>query len=210
MSDAEKDGSTSFWKTLPGVLTAVAGLLTAVGGFLVVLVQVFGGPGPVSASPPPGVTAETSVAATAEDPAPAPTDAASPAPASTAPPAATSGPPAEPGVLHRDRLELRNADFADLETGRLGSPPPNDDLYLGGTEELLGPYGITVATGPISKATCQAALTDRIDHKVYLSKVGDDQWVCIQTKEGHLAGMELAQPAGPGQPSVIFDYVVWS
>jgi hypothetical protein len=33
------DGKQSFWTTLPGILTGIAGLITAIGGFLIILNQ---------------------------------------------------------------------------------------------------------------------------------------------------------------------------
>jgi hypothetical protein len=59
---AEGEGSNSFWKTVPGILTALAAVITAVGGMVAVLFQV----GIIGHSPArPPVAAQTQVAPSA-------------------------------------------------------------------------------------------------------------------------------------------------
>jgi hypothetical protein len=173
---AAESGSTTFWKTVPGILTGVAALLSAIAGLIVVLVQVFGTPG----QDPPDDTAARS----------------------------TTSAPAKAGELHRDRIEMRDADYADLETGKVGQPP-GTDFYLHGTDQLVTGYPMAPVSGPITKASCVEALSSREDRGAHISKVGDDQWLCVQTDEGNLAGMRIVQRPGPGKPSVGFEYVLW-
>jgi hypothetical protein len=181
---AAESGSTTFWKTVPGILTGVAALLSATAGLIVVLVQVFGMPGQ---DPAARSTTESSIAETTDT---------------------TTSAPAEAGVLHRDRIEMRDADYADLETGKVGLPP-GTDFYLHGTDQLVTGYPMAPVSGPITKASCVEALSSREDRGAHISKVGDDQWLCVQTDEGNLAGMRIVQRPGPGKPSVGFEYVLW-
>jgi hypothetical protein len=66
--------------------------------------------------------------------------------------AATTSAPAETGVLHRDRIEMRDTDYVDLGSGKVGLPP-GDDFYLHGTDELVTAYPMAPVSGPITKAT---------------------------------------------------------
>lgn len=211
MPEAEKDGPTSFWKTLPGILTGGAALLTAVGGLVVVVMQVFGAPGPVAAPPAAVTTAPPAVASTSipQGEISSPGSAGEPTSESPAGPSSAASSPAEVGVLYEDRLEMKTAEFADLETGKIGNPPPNDDFYLHGTD-VLASYGASPASGAFTKVTCEKALSDRSYNTVHLTEVGDDQWLCIQTKEGNLGGMKIIQLPKPGSPIVILEYVLWT
>ena len=55
----EDSRSGSWWKTLPGVLTAVAGLITAVTGLIVALHQILPSSGSHASSPPIASTGDT-------------------------------------------------------------------------------------------------------------------------------------------------------
>ncbi|GAB3740782.1 hypothetical protein [Microlunatus parietis] len=210
MSEDGQDAKTSFWKTLPGILTGVAALLTALGGFVVVIMQVVGATGQVAQPPAAsGPAAVTSAAA-----APEPQDEISSA-GTTDAPATESGspplgsPPAEGDVLYEDRLEMRLGDLADLETGKVGTAPSGFDVYLQSSGAFTAYGQLTRATGPISRSACVAALTERQDSHIEPAELGAEDWICVQTETGRLAALWVVQKAAPGSPLWIFEYVLW-
>jgi hypothetical protein len=180
---AAESGSTTFWKTVPGILTGVAALLTAIGGLIVVLAQVFGTP---EQNPPadPGAR-PTAVSAAASPSSPA-------------------------GELRRHSVEMNGGDFIDLETGKLGKWTTTSDFYMVGGDRLTTtPYPATLASGPVTKATCRAALQARDDAGAEFSRISDDQWLCLETEEKHLAGVRIVRRPSPGDPVAGLEYVVW-
>lgn len=207
MSEGGQDAKTSFWKTLPGILTGVAALLTAVGGFVVVIMQVVGATGqvaqpPASSAPP----AATSTAAAPEPQDESSSSGTTEAPATESP---AGSPPAEGDVLYEDRLEMRLGDLADLETGKVGTSPSGFDVYLQSSGDFTSYGDLTRATGAISRSACVAALTERSDASVDPAELGADEWLCVQTETGRLAALWVVQKAGPGSPLWIFEYVLW-
>jgi hypothetical protein len=120
---AEEPRAGSWWKTLPGVLTAVAGLITAVTGLIVALHQIL--PGSSShTTPPPPITSVSAPAA----------DTGSQQPPATASAAAyrvafPSGTVARPGARYdvlRGRVERYNPDQLAL---KLTVRMTNDGAY---------------------------------------------------------------------------------
>ena len=98
----EEPRSGSWWKTLPGMLTAIAGLITAVTGLIVALHQILPGSGSHPSSPPP----ITSVAAALTD-----TGSQQPPASAAYRVAFPSGTAARPGVQYdvlRTRVERYN------------------------------------------------------------------------------------------------------
>ncbi len=186
-NSGERTGGRGFWKfwaTLPGVLTGVAALLTATVGTVTAwqsLTKDEGSAGSAPAGDRPGVST--------------PVDASS-----------RGGTP--PGVLAQGQLTMKDADFADLEAGRVGGPD-NDELYLHGTEELLGSYGMAPTEGPADKDECVTVLTARQDYGVRLDEIDPGMWLCLQTDVGHVAVLEIVEPASVGNPRVVLAYTVW-
>ncbi len=183
----ERPGRRGFWKfwaTLPGVLTGVAALLTATVGTVTAwqsLTKDEGDAGSVPAGDRPGVSTTVEASSRADKPA---------------------------GVLAQGQVTMKDADFADLEAGRVGGPG-DDDVYLSGTEELLGSYGMAPTPGPADKDECVTVLTARQDHRTLLDEIDPGMWLCLQTDEGHVAVLEVVEPASVGNPQVVFAYTVW-
>jgi hypothetical protein len=183
----ERPGGRGFWKfwaTLPGILTGVSALLTATVGIGTAwqsLTKDDGSAGSVPAGDRPGVATTVGSSSREDEPA---------------------------GVLAQGRITMKDADFADLEAGRVGGPD-NDDLFLNGTEELLGSYGTAPTPGPADKDECVAALTARQDSLVRLDEIDPGMWLCLQTDVGHVAVLEIVEPASVGNPRVVFAYTVW-
>ena len=177
-------GFWKFWTTLPGVLTALAALLTAIVGIVTAwqsLTEDDGAAGPVPAGDLPAVSTAVELSG-------------------------SRGMPA--GVLAQGRLTMKDADFADLEAGRVGGPD-NDDLYLHGTDELLASYGVAPTPGPADKDECVTALTARQDKVARLDEIDPGSWLCLQTYEGHVAVLEIVEGAGVGNPRIVLGYTVW-
>lgn len=190
-SKAAEGGSTTFWKTVPGILTGLAALVTAIGGLIVVLVQVFGTPG----QDPPAdtgthVNGESAIAETA---------------ATTA---GTAGPAGS--LLRSDQVEMNADDWIDLEAGKVGKWVATSDFVMIGSDRFSStPYPTTVVSGPITKAACAAALDKRDDGGAAFSEIEDDQWMCVETEEKHLAGVRIVKRPTAGDPVAGLDYVIW-
>lgn len=189
-SSPRENGFLAFWKTLPGILTGVAAVLTAIGGLAAVWINFSGPP----EQEPPATTTDA-----VRTPQATPTSA----------PSASAG-PNDAGVLHEDRIEMVDTDYVDLEAGKIGRPSAITDLYLHGTDQILAYYGMTPVSGPMTKSACAAVLAKRNNGGARISQVAASQWLCVQTKAGHLGGMRIAQRPAPGRPSVVFEYVIWN
>lgn len=194
----------AFWKTLPGVLTGIAAVLTAVGSLTAVWIHFSGTPD----DGPSAITTE-SVPPSTDLGGSKPTTSASPDVTPTSAPSRTPT-PTKAGVLHEDRIEMVDTDYVDLEAGKIGRPSAITDLYLHGTDQILSYYGMTPTSGPMTKSACETVLAKRNNGGAYISKVAAKEWLCVQTKAGHLGGMRIAQRPAPGRPSVVFEYVVWN
>lgn len=91
---------TSWWDTLPGIITAVAALITAIGGLIAILLK--NPAAPPSPSPAPATVAAVGASPAADKP---------PAPATAGPVTLASAAPS-PAVDHRREAELLGVQYA--------------------------------------------------------------------------------------------------
>ena len=121
MKDQPDGSKTSFFSTLPGILTGVAGLLTAVAAVAALFIT-------SSDSSPPDTTTGSSVSPPAASPPP-------PAPAPAPPPSAVTPPPSGPGAGFRVVETLVRADPFE------GSHPCPVEIALSGRISVAGGSG---------------------------------------------------------------------
>ncbi len=174
-----------FWTTLPGVLTGVAALLTA-------LVAVAGllhaaGIGILNSGPSPGQTA-----------------------VSTPSQPSLVGNPA--GVLTRGRLAMRGGDFANLETGAVGTATLDSDLNVvggAGGGQINATNYMAPIDGTADKAACVAALSVRHDVYIPFDQLQVGSSVCLDTHDERVAAFQVVKLPAPGTPQLAIDYTVW-
>jgi hypothetical protein len=180
-----------FWTTLPGILTGIAAVLTAV-------VAVFGvlssGGGKSGGGNGDGGTTTIE-------------NRASSASATTTRVANEVNQPE--GVLARGHLALMELESADLEQGRIEMSTTTDVIL--GTADLLFQNNAFLAPtdGPLDKPSCVSALTLRHKPLIDLSQIDVGSLICVNTTEGHVAGLTITSVPGVGTSELAFDYTVW-
>jgi len=154
MADPETT-TKSWWGTMPGVLTALAGIITAVGGLVAVLSQngligaksTGAGAGPASSSTP-GANVATPATPPAAQPAAGPT----PAPTATTPPTVVS---AGPGTIAHSPAEVLSGLKARGFVGVAVAHKDGSTVALAPGVELGSDQAVTLNNG-------QKVLFDRI------------------------------------------------
>ena len=192
MADTET-GTKSWWGTMPGVLTALAGIITAVGGLVAVLSQngligakaTGAGIGPASSSTP-GANVATPATPQAAQPT------AGPSPVATAAPPSTVG-GAGPGMIAHSPAEVLSGLKARGFVGVAVTHKDGSTVALAPGVELGSDQAVTLSNG-------QKVLFDRItsieieqpwDGGVKLNLVNGQQLVTKATNYGFSGKNEL-------------------
>jgi hypothetical protein len=183
----------AFWTTLPGIFTGVAAVLTAIVGLITLLnsLDADGNDAVSSASPSQAVASTTSSSQVV----------------------ATTGSSALPGgVLVQGKLTMKSPDLADLEKGVVGSTISGGDLYLYCSGScLLNAMSGQLATieDAGNKSECVAALGSRQEQALDPSGLNEDETLCIQTGDGHIAALRILGLPGGGTGEFFFSYTLW-
>ncbi|MEU6791072.1 hypothetical protein ABZ907_05190 [Nonomuraea wenchangensis] len=160
-----------------------------------------------TAAPPP------QAADVAADPATMPPR---PTPTLTPSPSVSSSPSPSAGEKIREaEATLRDQDYLDVESGRIGTVVPgvSDLWYVSPYRSLWtaggGEYPITPVDARPDADACARALAARDYDQVELGKMRPGAWACARTAEGNLAGIRFPViPANSDAPLTI-SYVVW-
>lgn len=176
------DGSarrSSFWTTLPGILTGIAALVTA----LVGAAALFSHSGDTPQSPASGSHVGVATASSSA-PTRAPTSA-------SAPNAAPSVDAATASTI--SRFVLNAGDWLDVETGITGSSVIGGDLiYRPDGLFLYGAHNAVTKGG--GEAVCTTALQRRSDSYVTAQAMTRGTVVCMSTRDGALAELRFSAP----------------
>ncbi|MGW4642318.1 hypothetical protein ACWEN6_27650 [Sphaerisporangium sp. NPDC004334] len=132
---------------------------------------------------------------------------------SAAPPTATPSP--RPGdVLRQGEATLKDQDYLDAETGRIGEVQPraSDVWYVGPYRSLWtaggGALPITPVEGRPDGAACADALATHDYDLVEVGTMKAGDWACARTAEGNLLAIRItAVPVGDAPLKI--SYVVW-
>lgn len=195
MSDPESEAGSreraggGFWTSLPGVLTGIAALITAIVGLISIL-----------RDPAPSLSGDAAVeSGQVTEPPMASNDAGIPRPAQ--------------GVMAERRITMRSEDNADLESGVVGSSPLDVDLYFfcSGTDCILNAMQSLMATTDVadSRDACVAAMKMRQEQAIQTPDLREGALLCIQTTEGHVGRIRVADVPGPGTINLELDYTLW-
>jgi hypothetical protein len=183
---SEGGGSGSFWTTVPGILTGVAGLMTAAVALIGLLHALNVGAG----------TATTAISGRS-----GPTSTAS---GSASPSVSASG------VLASGQLTMYDEDHADLEHGRINNAG-DFDIYFGGDTIGASVYGAFLA--PVQstpgRADCAAALAARRDPHEFISQLGIGSWVCVHTLNGHVAAIQVVSHQDTTPHQLVINFTTW-
>ncbi|MFR9777796.1 hypothetical protein ACL02O_17295 [Micromonospora sp. MS34] len=203
---------TSWWNTLPGVLTGIAALITAIGALIGALHVI----GLFDAQRPAAPSAETTSAgmpSVGHTVGSSPVDASA---SSTAGPATiVSALPSMPGAMSQGLLTMTGVKSADLESGVVGFALPGQDFLVtvGGSRfslsgAYMGSYMSPIDSAP-RKSDCTAALgTNRLgDVDIDSESVG--RWWCVRTGEGHTGAVQVKSVSIDAPQQLVLAYVLW-
>ncbi|GIH29295.1 hypothetical protein Aph01nite_76050 [Acrocarpospora phusangensis] len=169
-------------------------------------------PQAVAAAPssPPDKPAATTPSPTPSTPTPGASTPGTPTPSALA-----EGTPAPGEVLREAEATMRDQDYLDVESGKIGvvDPATSDLWYVSPYRSLWtaggGEYPITTVDGRPGPAGCADAVATRDYDLVEVGKMRAGDWACARTAEGNLVGVRiLAVPAGDAPLKI--SYVVWS
>ncbi|MFF0772132.1 hypothetical protein ACFYUK_24820 [Nonomuraea wenchangensis] len=156
-----------------------------------------------TAAPPPQAAGVAADPATTP-PRPTPTPSASP-----------SSSPSAGGKIREAEATLRDQDYLDVESGRIGTVVPgvSDLWYVSPYRSLWtaggGEYPITPVDARPDADACAQALAARDYDQVELGRMRPGAWACARTAEGNLVGIRFPViPANSDAPLTI-SYVVW-
>ena len=196
-------GFWAFWTTMPGILTGVAALVTAIVGLITLLNSLDeDGNDPVSSGSPSQAVAST----TSPDQDVASTTSQSQITATTGSSSQTGG------VLAQRQLTMKSPELADLEKGVVGSTISGGDLYLYCSGScLLNAMGgqLTTVENAGNKSECAAALSSRQEQALDPSALNEDEVLCVQTSDGHIAALRILGLPGGGTGEFVFSYTLW-
>ncbi len=227
---------TSFWKSVPGVLTALAGLVSAVAALLLAFNALTDGNGPDQTAATLAA-ADTSTTATAPvTTVSAPTSQTEDETTTTTTTTTTVEPPLLQGALtltnQRGQRSLADVDRGltyqvDISTSL--AHYEEIDIALHQTIELLIYGGVANNEGRgvprfvvqtrnepgredcdevIAEATSADDLRDIILYSgIYSSQTGVGEWVCLLTTEGRIGAFRVAEEYDGSQ--LVIDYIVW-
>ncbi|GLW12766.1 hypothetical protein Misp01_78940 [Microtetraspora sp. NBRC 13810] len=161
----------------------------------------------------PAASTATPAASTTPPPTPTPTPSAPTAGAPTTVPRPTASPPAG-GVIREAEASLRDQDYLDVETGRIGTidPAASDLWYVSPYRSLWtaggGEYPITTVEARPDSAGCARELAARDYDQVEVGRLTPGSWACARTAEGNLVAIRFsAIPTGDAPLRI--SYIVW-
>lgn len=133
--------------------------------------------------------------------------------------AATSSPTnptivASGAVIRTETVSLRDQDYLDVETGRIGEIKPGEsDLWYVSPYRALwtsggGQLPITPIAGQPDAAACAAELTRRSYDQVSIGQMRPGEWICARTAENNVVAVQVtAIPTGDDPLAIA--YTVW-
>ncbi|ROP42525.1 hypothetical protein [Saccharothrix texasensis] len=117
-------------------------------------------------------------------------------------------------VVRTGTTSLRDQDYLDVETGRIGEVEPgaSDLWYVGGYRELWtsggGKLPITPVATPPDAAACADELARRSYDQVAIGPLDPGAWLCARTAEENLVAVQVTAIPTGDEPLVI-TYTVW-
>jgi hypothetical protein len=103
---------------------------------------------------------------------------------------------------------MKDTEFVDLESGRVGGPG-KDEFYMNGDEVVGTGRTTAVATGKLSRQECVDLLSTRQGAGLDLKKLKNGSYVCVETFEGNIAQLRITSLPSPGNRELAFSYTVW-
>jgi hypothetical protein len=159
--------SSSFWTSIPGILTGFAALITAIVGAVTLIF--------------PHRDTTSDAASTRSDVVRAN--------------AATVTQDTKAGAEHQTYV-LRPGDWLDFESGVTGTAAVNGALDWAGTQLNLYGQRNVVIDQPTDKAGCERELKRRADAYLSREQLAHGAILCVSTKQGVIAELEV-HPPGP-------------
>ncbi|MBG0831721.1 hypothetical protein HS041_28765 [Planomonospora sp. ID67723] len=165
---------------------------------------------PVNGATGPAAFTEASRGPTVPSPSPSPDSSRGTSATATGPtPSASAG-----EVIHEAEASLRDQDYLDVESGRIGTiTPATSDLWYVSPYRSLWTAGggkrpittVDVRPGP---AECARALAARDYDQVEVGTMAAGDWACARTAEGNLVAIQF--PVIPtGDAPLKISYIVW-
>ncbi|MGW5157739.1 hypothetical protein ACWEPN_19875 [Nonomuraea wenchangensis] len=117
-------------------------------------------------------------------------------------------------VLREAEATLKDQDYLDAETGRIGDVRPNaSDVYYVSPYRALwtaggGALPITTVDGRPDRAACADALATRDHGQVEVGRMKAGDWACARTDEDNLLAIQI-RAVPEGDAALKISYVVW-
>ncbi|MEU4446773.1 hypothetical protein AB0K14_25915 [Actinosynnema sp. NPDC050801] len=127
---------------------------------------------------------------------------------------ATNATVASGAVIRTETVSLRDQDYLDVETGRIGEVEPgaSDLWYVGPYRELWTSGGGQLPIAPIATQPDAAACADELARRSYdqvsIGQQRPGAWICARTAEDNVVAVQVtAVPAG--DDPLVIAYTVW-
>ncbi|MCC8242811.1 hypothetical protein [Saccharothrix luteola] len=117
-------------------------------------------------------------------------------------------------VIRTESVTLRDQDYLDVETGRIGEVEPgaSDLWYVGPYRELWTSGGGELPITPIAGQPDATACTDELGRRSYdqvsIGQLAPGAWICARTAEDNVVAVQVtAVPTGDDPLAIT--YTVW-